>query len=100
MADAFDSVNCVVLGASFDTVDDNRAFKEKFGYQFELLSDVDEQVGVEYEVRDPGTDKVHFAKRYGYLIDPEGVIVKSYDVGGGFAEFAPNALADLRAAQQ
>lgn len=98
MADAFESVDCVVLGASFDTIDDNRAFKEKFGYGFELLSDVDEQVGVAYEVRDPGTEKVHFAKRYGYLVGRDGVIVKSYDVGGGFAEFAPTALADIRAA--
>ncbi len=97
MADAFDSLNCVVLGASFDTVADNLAFKEKFGYQFELLSDVDEQVGVAYGTRDAGTDKVHFSKRYGYLINPEGVIVKSYDVGGGFAEFAPTAIADIRA---
>ena len=98
MADAFAALNCVVLGASFDTVEDNRAFKEKFGYPFELLADIDEQVGVAYETRDAGLEKVHFAKRYGYLIDGAGVIVKSYDVGREFAEFAPTALADIRAA--
>jgi peroxiredoxin Q/BCP len=97
MADAFAGANCVVLGASFDTITDNKAFKDKFGYPFELLSDVDEQVGVQYEVREPGIDKVHFAKRYGYLIDGRGAIVKRYDVGREFAEFAPTALADIRA---
>ena len=33
-----------------------------------------------YETRDPGTDKVHFSKRLSYLIDPEGVIRKAYEV--------------------
>ena len=85
----------MVLGASFDPVDDNRAFAEKFDYPFRLLSDLDEQVGVAYAVRDAGTDKINFAKRYAYLIGPDGVIVKSYDVGRGTAEFAANVLADL-----
>jgi peroxiredoxin len=59
-----------------------------------LLSDHDEQVGVAYETRDPGTEKVHFAKRLAYLIDPEGVIRKSYQVGDVNA-FAGEVLGDL-----
>jgi peroxiredoxin len=59
-----------------------------------LLSDHDEQVGVAYETRDPGTEKVHFAKRLAYLIDPEGVIRKSYQVGDVNA-FAEVVLRDL-----
>ena len=61
-----------------------------------MLSDHDEQVGVAYEARDPGTDKVHFAKRIAYLIDPEGVIRKAYEVKdvNAFAEATAN---DLRA---
>jgi peroxiredoxin len=59
-----------------------------------LLSDHDEQVGVAYETRDPGTDKVHFAKRLAYLIDPQGVIRKSYQVGDVNA-FAEGVLHDL-----
>jgi peroxiredoxin len=35
---------------------------------------------VAYDTRDPGTEKVNFAKRYSYLIDPDGVIAKSYEV--------------------
>jgi peroxiredoxin len=51
---------------------------------------------VQYEVRDPGTEKVHFAKRIAYLIDPEGVIRRSYEVKDVNA-FAGEVLADLRA---
>ena len=59
-----------------------------------MLADHDEQVGVKYEARDPGTEKVHFAKRLAYLIDPDGVIRKSYEVGDVNA-FAGLVLADL-----
>ncbi|HEX5615217.1 MAG TPA: peroxiredoxin, partial [Acidimicrobiia bacterium] len=64
-------------------------------FPFRLLSDADEQVGVQYEVRAPGTEKVHFAKRIAYLIDPNGIIRKSYEVSDP-AGFADVALADLR----
>jgi peroxiredoxin Q/BCP len=60
-----------------------------------LLSDVSEQVGVAYETRAPGTDKVNFAKRYSYLIDPEGIIAKSYEVKD-VNEHAETVLRDLR----
>jgi peroxiredoxin len=63
-----------------------------------LLSDVSEQVGVAYETRAPGTDKVNFAKRYSYLIGPDGVIVKSYEVGDVNAH-AEMVLTDLRSLQ-
>ena len=63
-----------------------------------MLSDVDEQIGVAYEVRDPGTDKVHFAKRIAYLVDPDGVIRKAYQVAD-VNTFADDVLADLRALQ-
>ena len=87
-------MDCVILGASFDDVEANRAFREKFDFPFRLLSDWDEQVGVTYEVRDAGTEKVKFAKRLAYLIDPDGVIRKSYEVADVNA-FAGEVLADL-----
>ena len=49
-----------------------------------------------YGTREPGTDKVHFAKRIAYLIDPDGVIRKAYTVGD-VNVFADDVLADLRA---
>jgi peroxiredoxin len=62
-----------------------------------LLSDVDEQVGVAYETRDPGSEKVHFAKRLAYLVDPEGVIRHAYEVKD-VNTFSGDVLADLAAA--
>jgi peroxiredoxin len=64
-----------------------------------LLADVSEQVGVAYETRAPGTDKVNFAKRYSYLIDPDGVIAKSYEVKdvNAHAEMVLNDLRTLQA---
>jgi thioredoxin-dependent peroxiredoxin len=73
-------MNCEILGISFDTPEENRAFREKFDFPFKLLCDTDEQVGVAYGTRAPGTDKVHFAKRLSFLIDPEGRIAKVYEV--------------------
>ena len=87
-------MGCVILGASFDAVDANKAFAEKFDFPFQLLSDFDEQVGVAYETRDPGTEKVSFAKRLAYLIDPDGVIRKAYEVGD-VNTFADEVAADL-----
>jgi peroxiredoxin Q/BCP len=55
-------------------------------------------VGVAYEVRDPGTEKVSFAKRHSYLIDPDGVIAKNYEVADVNAH-AAMVLADLRELQ-
>ncbi len=63
-----------------------------------MLSDVTEQVGVAYETRAPGTEKVNFAKRYSYLIDPEGVITKSYEVKDVNAH-ADTVLRELRELQ-
>jgi len=87
-------MECVVLGASFDDTEANKAFKEKFDFPYRLLSDWDEQVGVAYETRHPGDEKVKFSKRLAYLIDPEGVIQKSYEVADT-AAFAGEVLADL-----
>lgn len=80
---------------SFDTPEDNRAFREKFDFPFKLLCDTDEQVGVQYGVRAPGTDKVYFARRIAYLVDPDGVIRKTYEVSDP-AGFADVVMADLR----
>jgi len=34
MKPEFDEKNAVICGVSFDTVDDNRAFRKKFDYPF------------------------------------------------------------------
>jgi peroxiredoxin Q/BCP len=87
-------MDCEILGISFDAPETNKTFREKHDFPFRLLSDYDEQVGVLYETRDPGTEKVSFAKRLSYLIDPQGKIAKSYKVAGIPAHPA-EVLADL-----
>jgi peroxiredoxin Q/BCP len=87
-------MNCEILGISFDATEANKSFREKYDFPFRLLSDYDEQVGVQYEARDPGTDKVRLAKRLSYLIDPDGVIRKLYEVADIPAHPA-EVLADL-----
>jgi peroxiredoxin Q/BCP len=86
-----------VLGASFDTPAENRAFAEDQQFTFRLLSDVDKEVGTAYEVvRPAGADFPDFPMRIAYLIDPDGIVRKAYevkDVGG----FAAEVLADLAA---
>lgn len=91
-------MGCEILGISFDAPDANKAFRAEHDFPFRLLSDYDEQVGVRYETREPGTDKVSFAKRLSYLIDPEGVIRKSYEVADIPAHPA-EVLADLNELQ-
>jgi peroxiredoxin Q/BCP len=70
-----------VVGASFDTPEDNRAFAEKYGYRGPLLSDSDRAVGRAYEtLRAPEERTPKYAKRRTYLIDPDGVIRAAFRV--------------------
>src|SRR5438067_1605936 len=80
-APEFDETGAQVVGVSFDTPEDNRAFAEKNGFPFRLLSDVERKVGELYETkRAPAEHNPEYAKRRTYLIDPEGTIVKAYRV--------------------
>lgn len=49
-----------------------------------------------YKTRDSGPEKVHFARRLSYLIDPSGVVVRSYTVSD-IPAHASQVLADLAA---
>jgi peroxiredoxin Q/BCP len=92
----FGTADCVVLGASFDTVDDNRAFAEAENFGFRLLSDVDSSVGRAYDAARPVDDPLAaLPKRVSYLIDTQGVLRRAYtvtDTSGHAAE----VLADLQ----
>ncbi len=65
-----------VLGISFDSVAENRAFAEKFDFPFKLLCDVDRTVGLAYGAAD--SKDAGYAKRISYLIDGEGRIQLAY----------------------
>ena len=85
----------IVLGASFDTPAENKAFADAQNFNYRLLSDVDRTVGEQYEVK-KGVDEQFpdFPKRIAYLIDPQGVIRKAYEVTDTEG-FAAQVLTDL-----
>ena len=62
----------MILGASFDSVEANHAFNEKFCYPYKLLS-FDEETGKAYDAGAPP-----YAKRISYLIGPDRRVVKAY----------------------
>ena len=60
-----------------------------------MLSDADRRVGAQYDVmRGPDEKFNEFARRYAYLIGPDGVIRAAYDVTD-VAAHADAVLADL-----
>ncbi len=76
------------------------AFKQNEDFPFSLLSDQDKAVGTTYQVlRDPEEQFADFPKRISYLIDPDGVIVKAYEVSDPQGHAAV-VVADLAAAQR
>lgn len=60
----------MILGVSFDTPAENRAFAEKFGFGYPLLCDVDRSMGVAYGAADPGG--TGGARRIGVVVGPDG----------------------------
>jgi thioredoxin-dependent peroxiredoxin len=76
----------VVLGASFDSVEDNRKFAEKFGFPFALLSDTKRTMGIAYGAADDASAAT--AKRVAYVIGPDGRIKTV------FAKASPKSFAD------
>lgn len=64
-----------MLGASFDSIENNRAFAEKFGYPFKLLSDPTKSLAA-YDAIDP--EDPDWPRRISYLIGPDRRIVQAY----------------------
>jgi len=96
-AEDFLRADCTVLGASFDTPAENKAFADAQEFAFPLLSDVDRTVGERYEATREGDDQyASFPRRVSYLIDPAGVIRRSYTVSD-VAGHADEVLRDLSA---
>ncbi len=87
----FEEKNCAVLGVSFDLPADNKAFKEKFDFPYDLLSDGDKGASIQFGASDgsPGN-----ASRVSVLIGPEGEIIKAYEKVTP-ADHPQQVLADL-----
>lgn len=71
----FDDSNAVVIGLSFDSTSDNQAFKNKFDFPYDLLSDIDKSVSISFGAATSDQDK---ASRVSVLIGPDGKVAKSY----------------------
>ena len=62
----------MVLGASFDSVEENRAFAEKFDFPYPLLCDTTKAMGIAYgAAADEGSK---YPERITYVIGPDGKI--------------------------
>ena len=72
-----------VLGISFDPVAANRAFVERHGFPFRLLSDTGRTVGMAYRACERPDDA--YARRITYVIGADGTIeraIETKDAGG------------------
>lgn len=67
-------------------------------FDFPLLSDPDKAIAGQLDARRPKGHPMSFLpRRITYLVDPEGVIARSYDVGHTIKGHTEEVLADLRA---
>ena len=72
----YEAKNTKVLGVSFDTERENKAFARKFNFPFSLLCDTDRKIGVAYGAADSAKDE--YARRIAYVIDEEGKIAQAH----------------------
>lgn len=87
----FNNKNCQIAGVSFDNNADNKAFKDKAEYPYDLLTDNDKSASTVFGVVISDTGKPN---RVSVLIAPDGTIAKTYDTVTP-AEHAEEVLADL-----
>jgi len=84
--------NAVILGVSFDTIEENRQFAEKFNFPYPLLSDTTKAIGVQYGAAE--STSAGNAKRVAYIIGADGK-VKNVFPKANTATFAADVLALL-----
>jgi len=73
----YDSAGVRIVGVSFDDVDSNKAFVDKYNLPFQLLCDTDRKIGLAYGAAD--SPSASHAKRISYLISGEGTIEKGWE---------------------
>jgi peroxiredoxin Q/BCP len=77
----YEAANAVVLGVSPDSVDELRAFADKYGLAFTLLADEGHEVAERYGVWDElsfGERTVWGNHRSTVLVDPEGRVARVF----------------------
>ena len=80
-----------MLGVSFDSTAENKAFKEKFDFPYDLLSDTDRAASIKFGAAEVSSSN---ASRVSVLIGPDSKVVKVYDKVTP-AEHPEQVLADL-----
>jgi len=66
-----------VFGISFDSVEANKKFAEKFDFNYPLLSDPDRTVGLAFGAAESATDG--YAARYTFLVGADGTLEQVID---------------------
>lgn len=90
--DSFVELDCTVVGASFDTPEINRGFRERYGLPFELVTDQTRELALAVGASDPASSSA--PERVAHLVRPDGVVAVAYRVTDpGF--FAESVLDDL-----
>ncbi len=82
----------MVLGVSCDSPAENKAFRDKFDFPYDLLCDVDREMSVAYGAASDAGQK-HPA-RISYLIGSDGTVTKAY-LKVKPADHPSDVLADL-----
>ncbi len=86
----------MILGASYDGVDANRQFAEKFTFPFDLLCDTDKSLAKAYGAFDP--DAAGYPRRAAFVIGKDGVVTHAWEKVKA-AEFPAELHALLSAAK-
>ena len=74
-----------MIGASFDTVEDQATFASEQSFPFTLISDATKEIGESYRAtRTKGMKyfEAGIPRRISYLINPDGVIARTYNLDG------------------
>ncbi len=82
-----------MLGISIDPPGANKAFREKFAFPYDLLSDQTKAASISYGAAEADSTRT---RRVSVLIGPNGAVVKAYDTVKP-AEHPDQVLADLKA---
>lgn len=92
----------MILGASFDSEEDQKTFATNENFPYQLLSDPDRAVGRQYDAeRAEGEPFAEYGlpRRISYLIRPGGEIAKAYDLNNAedLSVHAAEVLGDIAA---
>ena len=79
------------MGISYDSPANNGAFRDKFSFPYDLLSDADGAVSIAYGVSEPDSPR---SPRKSVLIGPDGKVAAAYDAVTP-ADHPAQVIADL-----